>query len=97
MDRPMFAQLLDDAQQIPNTDYAKYNLNPKKTTNLKKQMNAWANQIRAREANPDIDKSVGLLNSGQAMPGQVQAAGSSGTAERRSSLSQERSKGERGS
>lgn len=43
-------------------------------------MGAWANQIRTREANPDIDKSVGLLNSGQAMPGQSQAAGSSGAA-----------------
>jgi hypothetical protein len=97
MDRPMFAQLLDDAQRIPDAEYAKYGLGPEETAGLKERMGAWANQIRAREANPDIDKSVGLLNSGQAMPGQVQAAGSSGTAERRSSLSQERSKGERGS
>jgi hypothetical protein len=69
----------------------------KETAGLKDRMGAWANQIRAREANPDIDKSVGLLNSGQAMPGESQAAGASGAAGRRSSLSQERVKGERGS
>jgi hypothetical protein len=97
MDRPMFAQLLDDAQRIPDAEYAKYGLDAEQTAGLKERMGAWANQIRTREANPDIDKSVGLLNSGQAMPGQGQAAGSSGPAERRSSLGQERSKGERGS
>ncbi|MET9271048.1 nucleotidyl transferase AbiEii/AbiGii toxin family protein [Kribbella sp. NPDC003557] len=98
MDRPMFASLLDDAQRIPDAEYAKYGLTPEQTAGLKDRMGAWANQIRTREANPDIDKSVGLLNSGQAMPGEAQAAGSSGAAGRTGhSLSQERSKGERGS
>lgn len=40
---------------------------------------------------------MGLLNSGQAMPGEAQAAGSSAAAGHRQSLSQERSRGERGS
>jgi hypothetical protein len=98
MDRPMFASLLDDAQRIPDAQYAQYGLDPEQTAGLKGRMGAWANQIRAREANPDIDKSVGLLNSGQAMPGEAQAAGSSGASGHRGhSLSQERSKGERGS
>ena len=98
MDRQMFASLLDDAQRIPDAEYAKYGLDAEQTAGLRGRMGAWANQIRTREANPDIDKSVGLLNSGQAMPGQVQAAGTSGAAGRTGhSLSQERSKGERGS
>jgi len=98
MDRQMFASLLDDAQRIPDAEYAKYWLDAEQTAGLRGRMGAWANQIRTREANPDIDKSVGLLNSGQAMPGQVQAAGTSGAAGRTGhSLSQERSKGERGS
>jgi hypothetical protein len=97
MDRPMFASLLDDAQRIPDAEYAEYGLDPEQTAGLKERMGAWANQIRTREANPDIDKSVGLLNSGQAMPGEAQAAGSGPTAAHRQSLSQERSRGERGS
>ena len=97
IDRPMFASLLDDAQRIPDAQYAEYGLSPEETAGLKERMGAWANQIRTREANPDIDKSVGLLNSGQAMPGEARAAGSSGTAAQRQSLSQERAKGERGS
>ncbi|MEU8226849.1 nucleotidyl transferase AbiEii/AbiGii toxin family protein [Kribbella sp. NPDC048915] len=98
IDRPMFAELLDNAQRIPDAEYAKYGLDAEQTAGLKERMGAWANQIRTREANPDIDRSVGLLNSGQAMPGQVQAAGSSETAGRSGhGLSQDRSRGERGS
>jgi hypothetical protein len=97
IDRPMFASLLDDAQRIPDRQYAEYGLNAEQTAGLKERMGAWANQIRAREANPDIDKSVGLLNSGQAMPGEAQATGSSAAAGPRQPLSPERSRGERGS
>ena len=97
IDRPMFASLLDDAQRIPDAEYAKYGLGPEETAGLKQRMSAWADQIRTREANPDLDKSVGLLNSGQAMPGEAQAADSTGHAAVRQSPSQERARGERGS
>ncbi|MGW6201283.1 hypothetical protein ACWF0M_34410 [Kribbella sp. NPDC055110] len=98
LDRPMFASLLDDARRIPDAQYAEYGLDPVQTAGLKERMGAWANQIRTREANPDIDKSVGLMNSGQAMPAEVQAAGSAGASGRRGqALNQERAKGERGS
>ncbi|MEU4287945.1 nucleotidyl transferase AbiEii/AbiGii toxin family protein [Kribbella sp. NPDC026596] len=98
MDRPMFAQLLDSAKHIPDEEYAKCGLNPEETAGLKSRMTAWANEIRTREANPDIDQSMRLLQTGHAMPGQGQSASSNGeAAQRRSPYEQGRGMGERGS
>jgi hypothetical protein len=98
LDRPMFAQLLDSARQIPDKEYAKYGLGPEETAGLKSRMSAWASEIRTREANPDIDKSLGLLQTNHAMPSHGQAAGSNGEAAvRHSPYEQGRGVGERGS
>jgi hypothetical protein len=93
----MFANLLDGAQQIPDKEYAKYGLGPEETAGLKERMGAWANQIRTREANPDIDKSLGLSQTNHTMPSQGQAVGSNGEAAvRHSPYQQGRGMGERG-
>jgi hypothetical protein len=97
MDRPTFAGLLDDAQRIPDAQYAKYGLDPEQTAGLKERMGAWADQIRTREADPEVDKSVGLLNSGRAMPNEAKSASSSGAKAARQNPNQERARGERGS
>jgi hypothetical protein len=98
LDRPMFANLLDGAQHIPDKEYAKYGLGPEETAGLKERMGAWANQIRTREANPDIDKSLGLSQTNHTMPSQGQAVGSNGEAAvRHSPYQQGRGVGERGS
>lgn len=85
VDRQMFAETLDTAAQIPDKEYAKYGLDAGETAGLKARMSGWAAEIRTREANPDIDKSMGLLQTGQSRPGQTQAAATSGEAARRHS------------
>ena len=95
---PARKQLLDSAKHIPDEEYAKCGLNPEETAGLKSRMTAWANEIRTREANPDIDQSMRLLQTGHAMPGQGQAVSSNGeAAQRRSPYEQGRGLGERGS
>jgi hypothetical protein len=98
LDRPMFAQLLDTARQIPDKEYAKYGLSPEETAGLKARMSGWANEIRAREANPDLDNAMRLVQTGQTMPGANRTMSGTGEAAvRHSPYEQGRGMGERGS
>ena len=61
-------------------------------------MSNWAQQLRTRAANPDMDNAMRLMESGHARPGSGQAARSNGEADRRfSPYEQGRGMGERGS
>ncbi len=98
LDRQMFAHLLDTAQQIPDREYAKYGLGPEETAGLKSRMGAWANEIRTRAANPDLDNAMRLMQTGHSMPGQGRAVRSTGAADlRHSPYEHGRGTGERGS
>ena len=71
IDRDLFAQLLDPASRIPDAKYAKCGLNGEETAALKSDMSTWAQELRTREANPDIDHSMRLLQSGHACLGRA--------------------------
>lgn len=98
IDRGMYAEQLAAAARIPDAKYAEYGLGPEQTAALKQDMSNWAQQLRTRQVNPDIDKSMGLLHTGHAMPGQGRAVSSTGeAAQRHSPYEQGREIGERGS
>lgn len=98
LDRPMFSQLLDSAQHIPDKEYAKYGLSPEETAGVKARMTGWANEIRSREANPDVDRGMRLMQTSRTTPGQGRTAGTTGeAAARHSPYEQGRGMGERGS
>ncbi|MFK4087122.1 nucleotidyl transferase AbiEii/AbiGii toxin family protein [Kribbella sp. NPDC020789] len=97
IDRPTFGQLLDSARHIPDREYAKYGLGPEETAGLKARMSGWADELRTRAANPDIDKSLGLVEGGKALPSQERTGAAGGGVHRRSPYEQGREKGERGS
>jgi len=85
MDRELFAEQLSAAARIPDAKYAEQGLGLEQTAALKQDMNGWAQEMRTRAANPDLDNSMRLLQTGQAQPGQTQAAASTGEAARRHS------------
>lgn len=84
MDRPTFVELLDSARQIPDREYAKYGLGPEETAGLKDRMTGWADELRTRAENPDIDKSMGLVQGGQALPNQERFGAAGGGSHRQS-------------
>lgn len=85
MDREMFAEQLEGAARIPDAKYAEQGLGPEQTAALKQDMNGWAQEMRTRAANPELDNSMRLLQTGQARAGSGPAVASSGEADRRHS------------
>ncbi|ADB34645.1 hypothetical protein Kfla_5639 [Kribbella flavida DSM 17836] len=49
---------------------------------LKQDMAGWAQEMRTRAANPDLDNALRLLQTGRGKPGQGLAAGGAGEATR---------------
>jgi hypothetical protein len=74
MDRGMFAEQLDQASRIPDAQYAQQGLSPDQIATLKQDMSGWAQELRTRAANPDIDNAMRLMQTGSAR----QAPGRSG-------------------
>jgi hypothetical protein len=98
MDRGMYAEQLAAAAQIPDAKYAEYGMSPEQTAALKQDMTNWAQQLRTRAANPDLDNAMRLMQTGQAMPGANRAvSGTGAAAARHSPYEQGRGMGERGS
>ncbi len=98
IDREGFAYQLDQAREIPDAKYAEYGLNTEQTAALKQDMGNWAQQLRTRAANPDMDQAMRLTETGQSRAGSGPANLTQGAAGRTGkSMSQERTKGERGS
>jgi hypothetical protein len=64
MDRGMFAEQLDFAARIPDAQYAQQGLSPDQTALLKQDMSGWAQELRTRAANPDIDNGMRLMQTG---------------------------------
>jgi hypothetical protein len=98
IDRDLFAEQLDQAGRIPDAKYAEHGLSGEQTAALKQDMSNWAQQLRTRAANPDMDNAMRLMESGHARPGSGDAVRSNGEADRRlSPYEQGRGMGERGS
>ncbi|TCN33584.1 nucleotidyltransferase AbiEii toxin of type IV toxin-antitoxin system [Kribbella orskensis] len=96
MDRDMFAEQLSAATRIPDAKYAECGLGAQETAALKHDMAGWAQELRTRAENPDLDNALRLTQTGQTRPGHGQAAEVSAEAARRHSpYEQERGSGER--
>lgn len=98
IDREGFAYQLDQAARIPDAKYAEHGFSAEQTAALKEDLGNWAQQIRTRASHPDMDTAMRVTEAGQARAGSGPANQTQGAAAHRGpSLSQERSKGERGS
>ncbi|WP_432880893.1 nucleotidyl transferase AbiEii/AbiGii toxin family protein [Kribbella sp. CA-245084] len=98
IDREGFAYQLDQAGRIPDAKYAEHGFSAEQTAALKHDLGNWAQQIRTRASNPDVDNAMRVTETGQARAGSGAASQTQGAAARRgASLNQERTKGERGS
>ncbi len=85
MDREMLAYQLSTASRIPDQEYVKYGVGPEQIAALKSDLTGWAGEIRARAANPDIDQSMRVAQSGVAAPGQGESRVGAGEASRHGS------------
>jgi hypothetical protein len=81
MDRPMLTEQLDLATRLPDKDFADYGCPPEQIEGIRTTMTNWAAEIRARDANPELDDNLRLAESGMAQAGQgrlVTGAGEAG-------------------
>lgn len=98
IDRGMFAEQLSAAARIPDAQYARQGLNAEQTAAVKQDMTGWAQELRTRAADSQLDNSMRLFHTGNTPSGHSQAAGTAGTASpRHSPYEKGRGTGERGS
>ncbi|GAA1612337.1 nucleotidyl transferase AbiEii/AbiGii toxin family protein [Kribbella karoonensis] len=82
MDRPLLTEQLDLAARLPGNDFADYGCSPEQTEGIRTTMTNWAAEIRARAANPELDRNLRLAESGMAPVGQGRLVTGSGDADR---------------
>lgn len=85
-DRSFFADQLDAVNRLSNEDFATYGASPERIDAVRTTMTNWAAEVRARQANPELDENLRLAQSGVAEIGQPGlAAAGAGAADRRHS------------
>lgn len=82
MYRPMLTEQLDLAARLPDSDFAEYGASPEQAGAIRTNMTNWAKEIRAREANPEMDQNLRMMESGVAQVGQGKAPAAAATAQR---------------
>lgn len=84
MDRPLLAEQFDLAARHPDKDFEAYGVPPAQAGGIRTTMTNWAQEIRARAANPELDQQLRLAQSGVAPAGPTRPAVGDGAASRTS-------------
>lgn len=93
MDRPLLAEQFDLAARRPNKDFEAYGVPPAQADSIRTTMTNWASEIRTRAANPDLDQTLRLTQSGLAPAGQNRPTLTNGAAPRTGGISYPRDQG----
>ncbi|MGC4940593.1 nucleotidyl transferase AbiEii/AbiGii toxin family protein [Kribbella sp. DT2] len=96
MDRGMYAEQLDFASRIPDAQYAQQGLSPDQIATLKQDMGGWAQELRTRAANPDIDNGMRLMQTGSTRQGPSRSGQTGATTYQPPTPTQSRDQGPRG-
>jgi hypothetical protein len=73
---------LDLAARRSDGDFAKHGVSPEQAGAIRTNMTNWAKEIRAREANPEMDQQLRLMESGVAQIGHGRVVSGAGAAQR---------------